>query len=1057
MLTIVVGERVRKDDVLASAKAWLRAREMTGVDTRRRPADFESHTPSDFYGGGLAMDPEGRLRAWGACGVDGLFCLAMAEVDEDSVRQGRNRSDWGGWNAKPVRTVKRKMSEDAVAWAMDAMRDKGCEAAAAVLGSRRNNWGSGLVRQFGAGRCTAFEMAPDGTSILCGYSDGNTLEISVETGQILYVYHGHRPLPKTDNSRTSHCFAAGSIVSSITFSPDSTKMLIAHRDGIAVLWDVMSRKMLWESTISYGQYVPIHNLENPEGSLFWFFPIIYHLYAWDLRHHLSDQLPICHCTNVYARFSKDGKDIKLYRRAYIWNRREITLCRCMDACNGDGKYMCGVITYDGEDVDIIPTAEIVSSLGIKWWQDVYSSGKIPLVIKNKGEEYIYGISGTEVFLWISPKDGDEKILAHIDGALKIIRTRLISSTQDRCRCGQLVMNGKILVVINTHTREVWDVPNEKMITSFSADEDYEQRVHICDERGVFLAPHFDGVELIDMQTMKVLVVFEKDSLVHFLRDGNSALEYNTETKLVSLWDIRPGHLGKIMTVDVEYGAIDVQPARHLSWPYKRGYETIDRMRKNLKPDFYRESLDSRTVYFQYSDGKQQFFELESENVIWEFQRTEFPPFFYHLFTQDYTYVLLCDDCYIYIYEVKSRTLTDKFYRCDCFSWDYTRIRYGALFQFSANGRTLLLTNLIFDASSEVDSMYSLIITDFPYGSRFILEEYNSAICSTAISPDGSRVVTGSIDREVKLWDATTGNLLATLLYGSPPFLHNNVAGVNNLYFLDNGSRVLAELDDETIYVWEVGAQENQFASYSVNNSLLVRILGRIDRYEGRQIEAMCTRGGRKKRTPLTERVHPEDITWTVCKKGDISFVLQIIRNIVGAIISQELVPGEQLPSIQKIADACCAKRRSVESALRSLATVGVLHHIYRRGMFVGLPITEEPHEKADLHHWPFSPMRRVPIRWDLDRQSDVPLYEQIMRAILRAASSGELQPGDMLPSCRDIARACGVNKDTVFRAFRYLVIYGVLYSRRGIGEFLASGWSREINWEICCPWRRKDT
>jgi len=79
-----------------------------------------------------------------------------------------------------------------------------------------------------------------------------------------------------------------------------------------------------------------------------------------------------------------------------------------------------------------------------------------------------------------------------------------------------------------------------------------------------------------------------------------------------------------------------------------------------------------------------------------------------------------------------------------------------------------------------------------------------------------------------------------------------------------------------------------------------------------------------------------------------------------------------------------------------------------------------------------------------------------MRAILRAASSGELQPGDMLPSCRDIARDCGVNKDTVFRAFRYLIIYGVLYSRRGIGVCLASEWSREMGREIC-PWLRKDT
>lgn len=74
--------------------------------------------------------------------------------------------------------------------------------------------------------------------------------------------------------------------------------------------------------------------------------------------------------------------------------------------------------------------------------------------------------------------------------------------------------------------------------------------------------------------------------------------------------------------------------------------------------------------------------------------------------------------------------------------------------------------------------------------------------------------------------------------------------------------------------------------------------------------------------------------------------------------------------------------------------------------------------------------------WHIDFRSDTPVFKQIKNVIRQAINSGELAPGDQLPSVREIAERCGVNANTAAHAIRELQLQGVVYSRRGSGVFV---------------------
>jgi GntR family transcriptional regulator len=77
-------------------------------------------------------------------------------------------------------------------------------------------------------------------------------------------------------------------------------------------------------------------------------------------------------------------------------------------------------------------------------------------------------------------------------------------------------------------------------------------------------------------------------------------------------------------------------------------------------------------------------------------------------------------------------------------------------------------------------------------------------------------------------------------------------------------------------------------------------------------------------------------------------------------------------------------------------------------------------------------------RWQLDLQSGVPVYRQIMDQVLASVASGRLATGDQLPTVRQLAVDLSINPNTVIRAYRELEIRGFLDTHQGSGTFIAA-------------------
>ena len=72
--------------------------------------------------------------------------------------------------------------------------------------------------------------------------------------------------------------------------------------------------------------------------------------------------------------------------------------------------------------------------------------------------------------------------------------------------------------------------------------------------------------------------------------------------------------------------------------------------------------------------------------------------------------------------------------------------------------------------------------------------------------------------------------------------------------------------------------------------------------------------------------------------------------------------------------------------------------------------------------------------WNLD--SDRPIFIQILERIRIDVISGKYQPGEKLPSVRELAAEAAVNPNTMQRAFAELERTGLVYEKRTSGRFI---------------------
>jgi GntR family transcriptional regulator/MocR family aminotransferase len=92
-------------------------------------------------------------------------------------------------------------------------------------------------------------------------------------------------------------------------------------------------------------------------------------------------------------------------------------------------------------------------------------------------------------------------------------------------------------------------------------------------------------------------------------------------------------------------------------------------------------------------------------------------------------------------------------------------------------------------------------------------------------------------------------------------------------------------------------------------------------------------------------------------------------------------------------------------------------------------------QNSDISSMPIF-FQRYNMRIPLNRQSTVPLYQQIEAYLRQGILSGSLAADTRLPASRQLARDLGVNRLTVENAYAELEIEGLIYSRMGSGTYV---------------------
>ena len=94
----------------------------------------------------------------------------------------------------------------------------------------------------------------------------------------------------------------------------------------------------------------------------------------------------------------------------------------------------------------------------------------------------------------------------------------------------------------------------------------------------------------------------------------------------------------------------------------------------------------------------------------------------------------------------------------------------------------------------------------------VLEGHTHSVQSVAFSPDGRRIVSGSLDKSVRVWDSSTGKVQNVL--------ESHMDSVDSVAFSPDGRRIVSGSWDKSVRVWDslMGGVQNMLEVHSVGVS-----------------------------------------------------------------------------------------------------------------------------------------------------------------------------------------------------------------------------------------------
>jgi GntR family transcriptional regulator len=75
----------------------------------------------------------------------------------------------------------------------------------------------------------------------------------------------------------------------------------------------------------------------------------------------------------------------------------------------------------------------------------------------------------------------------------------------------------------------------------------------------------------------------------------------------------------------------------------------------------------------------------------------------------------------------------------------------------------------------------------------------------------------------------------------------------------------------------------------------------------------------------------------------------------------------------------------------------------------------------------------------LNPNSGMPIYRQLFQQLRQRIVSGQLAPGEQMPSVRDLSAELKINLLTVAKVYQLLEGEGLVETRRGLGTFVIAG------------------